>query len=194
MDKLILLDNRFKDIVKKYGVIKLEEKSNPYEFLVKTIIYQQLHGKAAATIYNRLIYYYSKKHPTIKQLINTDNNQLRNIGLSYRKIEYIKEISIFFNQTQYSVKNFKLMTDHEICKELIKIKGIGQWTVDMFLMFILKRLDIFPLLDLGVKKGFTKIYNMNELPSKNMMIDESKKWKPYRSIAAHYFWKITDDY
>ena len=194
MDKLILLDNRFKDIVKKYGVIKLEEKSNPYEFLVKTIIYQQLHGKAAATIYNRLIYYYSKKHPTIKQLINTDNNQLRNIGLSYRKIEYIKEISFFFNQTQYSIKNFKLMTDNEICKELIKIKGIGQWTVDMFLMFILKRLDIFPLLDVGVKKGFAKIYNMNELPSKNMMVNESKKWKPYRSIAAHYFWKITDDY
>ena len=85
------------------------------------------------------------------------------------------------------------MTDEEISKELIQIKGIGQWTVDMFLMFTLNRADILPYKDLGIQKGIMQILNMKNLPSKKKMENYSRKWKPYRTIACWYLWRIADD-
>ena len=152
-------------------------------------------GKAASTIYNRFLGLYSekRKHPSTKELINTDHEKLRNVGLSNRKVEYIKAIAEFFEVHPYSLKDFNKLSDKEIFDQLIGIRGVGPWTVDMFLMFTLNRLDVFPVLDLGVQKGFAKMNKLKKLPSEKMMIIAAEQWKPYRSIASYYFWKIADE-
>ena len=193
VNNLIELDPRFKEIIKKFGVIELEKKTDPYKSLVKTIIYQQLSGKAASTIYNRFLNLYPLKHPTESQLISTEFHVLRSVGLSNRKSEYIKAIAEFFNENKISIKDFENMSDEEIRDQLITIRGIGHWTIDMFLMFTLNRLDVFPVLDLGIKKGFAKFFGLKNMPSEHLMRKKANKWKPYRSIAAHYFWSISDN-
>ena len=193
VEKLIECDNRFIPIIKKIGGIKLDKRKNPYQSLVRAIIYQQLSGKAATAIYNRFLALYSNQHPNMNELISTPHENLRAVGLSNRKAEYIKSIAEFFEKTAISNNDFDKMPEDEIRNHLIKIRGVGHWTIDMFLMFTLNRLDIFPVLDLGVQKGFAKMFNLNKLPTGNKMLKEAEKWKPYRSIAAHYFWRIADE-
>jgi DNA-3-methyladenine glycosylase II len=193
VNNLIELDQRFKEVIEKFGVIELEKKTDPYKSLVKAIIYQQLSGKAASTIYKRFLNLYPSKHPTESQLISTELHVLRSVGLSNRKSEYIKTIAKFFTENKISIKDFEKMSDEEIRKQLITIKGIGHWTIDIFLMFTLNRLDVFPVLDLGIKKGFAKFFELKNMPSEKFMIKKANKWKPFQSIAAHYFWSIADD-
>lgn len=193
VEKLIKLDNRFEKIIYKFGIIELVKKSNPFEELVKAIIYQQLSGKAAFTIYYRFLKLYKKNHPTTTELMETEHQKLRNVGLSNRKAEYIKSIAEFFNLNSYNLIDFSKMKNDEIFNKLIGIRGVGPWTIDMFLMFTLHRLDVFPSLDLGVQKGFSIFYNSKKLCTPKSMLIEADKWRPYRSIASHYFWKIADD-
>jgi len=193
VENLIKLDNRFEKIIDKFGIIKLEKKSNPFEELVKAIIYQQLSGKAASTIYNRFLEIYKNNHPTTTELMNTEHQKLRSVGLSNRKAEYIKSIAEFFNINSYNLNDFSKMKNDDIFNKLINIRGVGPWTIDMFLMFTLHRLDIFPSLDLGVQKGFSIFYHSKKIYSPKSMLKEANKWRPYRSIASHYFWKIADD-
>ena len=193
VENLIELDIRFKPYIEKFGKIELENRENPYHALVRAIIYQQLSGKAAGTIYNRFLALFNEKHPTTDELINTLHEKLRSVGLSNRKAEYIKSIAKFFAEHLYTKSDFEKITEEEIRHQLIKIRGVGHWTIDMFLMFTLHRLDIFPVLDLGVQKGFTRMLNLKKLPTEKHMLKESKKWSPYRSIAAHYFWRIADE-
>ena len=118
--------------------------------------------------------------------------QLKNIGISHQKSLYIMGLADYFNNNGKKI-DFKTLSDIEVCNELIKLKGIGQWTIDMFLMFTLHRLDIFPVSDLGIQKGIKILFKMSNLPSKQYMIQKSKPWKPYRTIACHYLWCIVDD-
>ena len=113
--------------------------------------------------------------------------------MSKQKAIYIKEIAKAFKSNTVQSDKLKEMTNDQIRSGLIKIKGIGPWTIDMFLMFTLNRLDVFPVLDLGIKKGFAKFFGLKNIPSENFMIKKANKWKPYRSIAAHYFWSISDN-
>jgi DNA-3-methyladenine glycosylase II len=193
VEKLIELDNRFEKIIDKFGVIDLDKRYAPFDELVKAIIYQQLSGKAATTIYKRFLGIYKNNHPTTLELMNTEHQKLRNVGLSNRKAEYIKSIAEFFNINPYNLVEFSNMRNEEIYNKLIGIRGVGPWTIDMFLMFTLHRLDIFPSLDLGVQKGFSIFYNSKKLCTPKFMLKEAKKWAPYRSIASHYFWKIADE-
>jgi len=193
VEELIKCDEQFRPVIEKFGGIELEKRDDPYVSLVRAIIYQQLSGKAAGTIYSRFLNFYSNQHPKTNELISTPHEDLRSVGLSNRKAEYIKSIAVFFEQTAYTNSDFEKMSEDEIRSHLIKIRGVGHWTIDMFLMFTLNRLDIFPVLDLGVQKGFAKMFNLKNLPTENSMLKEAEKWKPYRSIAAHYFWRIADE-
>ena len=109
--------------------------------------------------------------------------------MSKQKINYIYEISKYFSMNNISFKN---LDNVDIYKHLIQIKGVGPWTIDMFLMFTLCRLDILPLGDLGIKKGFKILYELDELPTEKFMLKKSLKWMPYRTIASMYLWKIVD--
>ena len=191
--KLIKQDNRFETIVSQIGYFELPEPRQPFPALVNAIIYQQLSGKAATTIYNRFLGLYADEHPTEKELIDTDHQDLSGVGLSNRKAEYVRDIARFFHKRPMSLNDFELLTNDEIIEMLTSIRGIGPWSVDMFLMFTLHRLDVFPVLDLGIKKGFSRLYQTDELCSDEFMLKESQKWKPYRTIASMYLWRILDD-
>ena len=117
---------------------------------------------------------------------------LKGIGLSRQKILYINNLSEFFIENNNLI-DFDKLTDKEITKKLLSIKGIGQWTVDMFMMFTMLKVDILPLGDLGIKKAIQKLYKLQDLPTDELMIEKSLNWKPYRTIASCYLWTLVDD-
>ena len=113
--------------------------------------------------------------------------------MSKQKAIYIKEIAKAFKSKTVQSDKLKEMTIDQIRSSLIKIKGIGPWTIDMFLMFTLHRFDVFPILDLGFKIGFAKLYQSENLCDDEFMLNEAEKWKPFRTLAAMYLWKIIDE-
>ena len=122
-----------------------------------------------------------------------NNENMRQAGLSLQKINYIKNLADYFDTNLFNSDKVKEMSNEAISRELIQIKGIGQWTVDMFLMFTLNRPDVIPYSDLGIQKGMKFLFNLNELPTKNEMKNFSIQWKPYRTVACWYLWKIADN-
>ena len=185
-------DKKIKELIVKYNKPAFKFNDDYFNALSKSIIYQQLSGKVANVIYNRFLDLFKNRIPELQFIMDIDDETLRKIGLSKKKTEYIKGLSKYFYETGNSI-DFSSLTDEEICKELIQIKGVGQWTVDMFLMFTMFRTDILPVADLGIKKGYKELFNLKELPSEKEMIERSKKWQPYRTIACCYLWKLVDD-
>jgi DNA-3-methyladenine glycosylase II len=185
-------DRKLNALIDKYDRPNFENNDNYFNALSKLIIYQQLSGKVAKVIYNRFLDLFKNRTPDLEIIISLKDSELRKIGLSKQKTDYIKGLSKYFYK-EGKLIDFSSLTNQEISKELIKIKGIGQWTVDMFLMFTIFRTDVLPVADLGIKKGFKKLFNLKELPSEKVMINKSKKWQPYRTIACCYLWKLVDD-
>ena len=177
------------NLIKKYPRPKFETNKNYFDSLSKTIIFQQLSAKVAFILHKRFIKLFKNNKISATEYQKISLKELRSIGLSRQKIKYINNLSLFFIKNK-SIKN--LSTD-EICEKLISIKGIGQWTIDMFLMFTMHKTDILPLGDLGIKKAFKELYNLEKLPTEKFMIEKSNNWKPYRTIACCYLWMIVDD-
>jgi DNA-3-methyladenine glycosylase II len=138
----------------------------------------------------RFLNYYNGKIPQPNQIISTPDELFRTkIGLSYRKIEYIKDLSCRISTKRLDLSLLPTMSDEEIIAELIKVKGIGRWTAEMFLIFGLGRPDVMPLGDAGVRKAIQKLYNLSQLPDSYCVLKISSSWTPYRSIATWYLWK-----
>jgi 3-methyladenine DNA glycosylase/8-oxoguanine DNA glycosylase len=135
----------------------------------------------------------STEFPSPHQVLAIPDSHYKSIGLSRQKTCYIKEISQAFSNKEIVPENIPKMKDDELRKQFIKIKGIGPWTIDMFLMFTLNRPDILPVNDLGIQKGFKLFFRLNELPDEKFMVEKSEKWKPFRTIACWYLWKLVDD-
>ena len=177
-------------LIKSIGNYSIQIHDNLFESLLKSIIYQQLAGSAAKAIYFRFLQYYADNLPTPKLNISTSNTVLRfTIGLSFKKIEYIKNLSTKILSGELNIQGLPDLQDEEVIAELVKVKGIGRLTAEMFLIFCLQREDVIPLGDLGVKKAIQKLYNLSELPTHQYMLEVSSRWKPYRSIATWYLWK-----
>tara|TARA_B100000945_G_scaffold299454_1_gene280139 strand:+ start:778 stop:1392 length:615 start_codon:yes stop_codon:yes gene_type:complete len=190
--KHLAKDKKLKVLINQYAVPKFSPNDNYFDALSKSIIYQQLSGKVAKIIYTRFLSLFQNSIPTPNQYLNIQIVDLKDIGLSKQKINYINNVSNFFIKDNNKLK-FKTYSDKEIRKKLIAIKGIGQWTIDMFMMFTLCKPNILPVGDLGIKKAFKKLYNLKELPSENFMEEMSLPWQPYRTIACCYLWMIIDD-
>jgi len=200
MDKIILnqairnllKDKKLKKIINKHPIPKFSYNDNYFDALSKSIIYQQLNGKVAKIIYIRFVKLFNKNSPNPKQYLTIKNSDLQKIGLSKQKINYINNLSIFFvkNNNMLQLKN---LSENEIINKLISIKGVGQWTIDMFMMFTLCKTDILPTGDLGIKKAFKQLYNLQALPTEKFMKDKSRDWKPYRTIACCYLWMVIDN-
>ncbi len=181
-------------LIKKFGRPDFDPGQDYFQSLFRSIVFQQLSGESAKTIYKRLVNLIPETSNLCpKEVLKIDKNDMRKAGLSSQKINYVKNLADYFENNSFEKKNVERMTDEEISGELTQIKGIGQWTVDMFLMFTLNRADIIPYGDLGIQKGIMKILNKTNLPSKKEMENCSKKWIPYRTIACWYLWRITDD-
>ena len=191
---LLKRDKIMRVLINKYGRPDFNPGQDYFQSLFRSIVFQQLSGEAAQTIYKRLV----KLIPETSNLcpnevLKIEKNDMSKAGLSSQKINYVRNLADYFENNSFKKKNVERMTDDEISKELIQIKGIGQWTVDMFLMFTLNRTDILPFGDLGIQKGIMKILNKKILPSKKEMENCSKKWRPFRTIACWYLWRMTDD-
>jgi len=191
---LLKKDKNMQDLIKKFGRPDFNQGQDYFQSLLRSIVFQQLSGKAAQTIYERLVSLIPKNlNLCPNEVLKLDKDEMRKAGLSFQKINYVRNLADYFENNSLQKKDVEEMTDEEISKELIKIKGIGQWTVDMFLMFTLNRADILPYKDLGIQKGIMKILNMKNLPSKKEMENCSRKWRPYRTIACWYLWRMADD-
>jgi len=191
---LLKRDKKMQVLIKKFGRPDFNLGQDYFQSLLRSIVSQQLSGKAAQTIYERLVNLIPEtSNLSPHEVLKLDKDEMRKAGLSFQKTDYVRNLADYFENTSFQKKDVERMTDEEISKELIQIKGIGQWTVDMFLMFTLSRADILPYKDLGIQKGIMKILNMKNLPSKKEMENCSRKWRPYRTIACWYLWRIADD-
>lgn len=188
-------DRKLAKAIALHGPCDLAPKGerSPYEALVRAIAHQQLHGKAAETILGRFVGLYKGHFPTPKQILKTPYDDLRGVGFSNSKVLAIQDIA---QKTLDGVvptwDEAQKLDDATLIERLVTIRGVGQWTVEMFLIFTLGRLDIFPVDDYGVKVGVQHLYKYNKLPHRKVMAEKSLLWKPYRSVAAWYFWRISD--
>ena len=191
---LCKVDSNLERIIKIVGKYYINIRNDPFQSLVESIIYQQLAGKAANAIYNRFINYYNNKQITPTLILNSPNDNLKKVGLSNRKIDYLKNLASHVYDGRINLEELPKMNDDEIINKLVNVKGIGRWTSEMFLIFSLGRQDILPVTDLGVRKAIQKIYSLSELPKPNIMMEIAKPWRPYRSIATWYLWKSLSNF
>jgi DNA-3-methyladenine glycosylase II len=166
----------------------------PFDALAESIAYQQLSGKAAATIFGRVRALYPKrKWLDPEQLLATPDETLRAAGLSRAKTAALKDLAAkTIDGTVPSGRALIRMTDDEIISRLTTVRGIGRWTVEMLLLFDLGRQDVWPVDDYGVRKGFAKTFRRRKLPTPKQLMKLGEKWRPYRSVAAWYFWRALD--
>jgi DNA-3-methyladenine glycosylase II len=166
----------------------------PFDALAESIVYQQLHGKAAAAIWNRVRALYPKrKRLDPAKVLATPYETLRACGLSRAKIAAIKDLaSKTMDGTVPSGRALLKMSDDQIITSLTQVRGIGRWTVEMLLLFDLGRPDVWPVDDYGVRKGFAKTFSRRKLPTPKQLLKFGEKWRPHRSVAAWYFWRALD--
>ncbi len=166
----------------------------PFDALAESIAYQQLSGKAAATIFGRVRALFPKrKWLDPEQLLTTPDDKLRGAGLSRAKTAALKDLAAkTIDRTVPSGRALLRMSDDEIIARLTQVRGIGRWTVEMLLLFDLGRPDVWPVDDYGVRKGFAKTFGRRKLPTPKQLMKIGEKWRPYRSVAAWYFWRALD--
>ena len=192
--KYLSRDKDLKTLIDHFGVITLKRRRNYFKSLLRSIIHQQLSGKAARTIENRFLELYNgNRYPTPEEVLKTPAEAIQNVGISRMKTEYIRGLAKIIDDGDIRLEKLSELSNDEVGNILKEVKGIGQWTVDMFLIFSLNRPDIFPLNDLGIQKGLMLLLGRQKILSQESMLSHSKKWKPYRTLASLYLWKIVDE-
>jgi DNA-3-methyladenine glycosylase II len=164
-----------------------------YGTLIRSITGQQLSTKAAATIYGRLTELYDGQTPTPQQIIETDPQQLRAVGLSGAKAAYLRDLAEHIVDGDLPIDGLAALSDEEVYDVLIAVKGLGRWTVDMFLMFHLGRPDVLPVGDLGIRRAMQIRYGMKDLPKPSQMEQIADAWRPHRTLACLYLWESLDN-
>lgn len=165
-------------------------KDTPFEALARAIVFQQLSGKAAATIYGRVEAVLGSVAP--ETVISTPEDVLRGAGLSAAKLAGLRDLSAKVLDGTVPIDDLRKLGDEELVERLVIVRGIGRWTAEMFLIFQLRRLDVWPVDDLGVRKGFARIYDMTALPTPKELAALGERFRPYRSVAAWYCWRATE--
>src|SRR3954449_5227064 len=174
--------------------VAVNELVRPFDALAESIAYQQLSGKTAATIWGRVRALYGKtKWLDPAKVVVTPDEKLRGAGLSRSKAAAIKDLAAkTIDGTVPSGRALLRMSDDEIIARLTQVRGIGRWTVEMLLLFDLGRPDVWPVADYGVQKGFAKTFRKRKLPTPKQLMKHGEKWRPYRSVAAWFFWRALD--
>ncbi|RLI71292.1 DNA-3-methyladenine glycosylase 2 family protein [Candidatus Heimdallarchaeota archaeon] len=169
--------------------LSLRHSENYFHDLAEIIIFQQLSGKAARTIFNRFLALFPEKKPIPELLLPLDENVLSAAGVSRQKRRYLKSLAENFVDKTIQPELFNEMSDKEIIDKLTQVKGIGKWTAEIFLMFNLGQEDVFPSDDLGLRKALQQNFSLLELPSAKEAALFAEKWSPYRTIAALLLWR-----
>ena len=193
IEHLTKADKVLARLIRKVGPcgLKARKRCSPFQALVQSVAHQQLNGTAANTILGRVLALYPRrKFPTPGDVLATPDEKLRGAGLSRAKVAAIKDIAA---KTVEGVvppaRTIAKMPDAEILERLTTIRGVGPWTVEMLLIFMLGRLDVLPATDFGVRKGFAMIFMRDELPKPAELLEHGERWRPYRSIASWYLWR-----
>lgn len=178
-------------IIKKTGLPLIRPHKNYYQELVESIVSQQLSVKAASTILKRFVDLFpGDEFPTPDQILKVDIEQLRAVGLSRQKGGYIQDLAIKVLDRTITFNHLDRLSNDEVIAELVQIKGVGIWTIHMFLMFCMGRLNVLPIGDLGIKNGIQKLYSLDHSPTPEEItaIAHQNKWHPYESVASWYVW------
>ncbi|HQW91627.1 MAG TPA: DNA-3-methyladenine glycosylase 2 family protein [Ferruginibacter sp.] len=188
-------DKKLKKILELQEPFVLTKRKNVYLHLCYSIMSQQLSTKVADVFHRRFLELYAGKEPSAQQIAQTPFETLRGIGLSNAKANYVLNVSKFFIEEEITDARLHNLNNEELIKYLTRIKGVGQWTVEMVLMFTLGREDVFALDDLGIQQAICKLYKIDAADKKAMkekMLAVSKKWSPYRTYACRYLWGWKD--
>ncbi|MBC7508149.1 MAG: DNA-3-methyladenine glycosylase 2 family protein [Ferruginibacter sp.] len=189
-------DKKLKKIISMQQPYVLIKQKNIYLHLCSSIMSQQLNIKVAAVIFERFLNLYKNKKPSLRQIADTSFETLRCIGLSNAKTRYVQNVCNFFLREKITDATLHKMSNEELIKYLSQIKGVGQWTVEMILMFTLGREDVFALDDLGIQQSIAKLYGLDATDKKLLkekMVQLSAKWSPYRTYACRYLWGWKDN-
>ena len=189
-------DARLKPVIARYPKPEFDRGQRglgAFQALTRAIIFQQLSGKAARTILERFLELYNKKFPTPEDVLKTPHAKIRGAGISNQKASYLKDLAVKFQDGTINPRKFRTMSDEEVYEHVVSVKGIGPWTTDMFLMFTLLRPDVLPTGDLGIQKGFKRVFNMRTLPTPEKMEKLAEGWRPYRTVACWYLWRVADE-
>lgn len=183
-------------LIKRFGPYDIKPHKNYYQELVDSIIGQQLSVKAAATIQKRFCQLFgSNELPSPEQILTKDIEELRAVGLSRPKAGYIQDLAVKVLDGSVRFDHLDSLSNEEVINELIAIKGVGVWTVHMFLIFCMGRLDVLAYGDLGIRNGVKKLYNLEGLPDQATIeqIAIKNNWHPYESVACWYIWQSLDN-
>jgi len=196
LDHLSAADRTLARLIQRVGPCKLrpQHDGSPFQSLVQAVAHQQLNGKAANTILSRLIALHpGRDFPTPEDLLATPDEKLRAAGFSRAKVASLKDIAAkTADGTVPDLPALKKLPDLEIIERLTTIRGVGQWTVEMMLIFKLGRMDVLPVHDYGVRKGFTLAYRKKDLPRPVELVAHGERWRPFRSVASWYLWRALE--
>lgn len=191
---LSAVDPIMAQLIKKYGDCTLTPHTDYYRELVESIIGQQLSVKAAQTIFNRFLDLFDGSMPTPKQIKAIDVEALRAIGCSYAKASYIKDLAVAIEEGRLDLEHVATLPNEEVIKQLVSIKGIGEWSAHMFMIFSLGRTNILPYSDLGIRNAIARLYGLETTkPADLLLISLQRHWAPYQSVASWYLWKSLDN-
>jgi len=190
---LTRVDPVMAEVVKAVGpcLMKVERGGTAFSSLAEAILYQQITGKAAATIHRRLKALCPRSHPRPEDILKASDEDLRAVGLSRQKVRYLKDLAEKA-MDGLALGRMSRLGDEEAVKTLTTVKGIGRWTAEIFLMFRLGRLDILPADDYGIQKAIERAYRMPSLPKPDRVRRLGEAWRPYRSVASWYLWRSID--
>lgn len=179
-------------IIKSCGPYRIQYREPNFDTLVRSIIYQQLSGKAAATIYARLEAATGGRGVTAAAVLRLTPARLRELGLSTAKTASVIDIAEKARARKLQFTKLERMSDEDVIQHLTQARGVGVWTAQMFLMFALRRPDVFPTGDLGVRNAMMRAYGLETPPTPLEMVERARPWQPYRSVASWYLWRSLD--
>lgn len=194
-EHLAKYDAVLRPVIERVGLCTIRPHKHYYQELVESIISQQLSIKAAGTIFKRFKDLFGNDFPTPEQILKKDIEELRSVGLSRGKALYVRDLAQRVVEGKVTFDHLDSLSNEEVVKELTAVKGIGEWTVHMFMMFCMGRMDILAHGDLGIKNGIQRLYGLDHQPSPREVIDiaAQNNWHPYESIACWYIWKSLDN-
>ncbi len=188
-------DNKLGWMIDRIGPYRLRDQSTmtPFQALLRSIVYQQLSGKAAGSIHERVRALFPGKRPIAKRLLTLSDESLRGAGLSRGKVLAVRDLAKHcVDGTVPTRARLKHMDDEDIIQHLVQVRGIGRWTVEMLLIFNLGRPDVLPVDDLGVRRGYMHTFGGKSLPDAKRMLNRGRRWRPYRSVASWYLWRASE--
>jgi len=188
-------DPRLAEVIAVSGPCRIKPHQDHYGELVSNIVGQQLSTKAAYAIWQRVLGLFDGQMPTPQQLLQIEDQKLRDVGLSWAKVSYVKDIAAHILDGRLDMAHIGKLPNEQLIEQLTAIKGIGEWSAHMYMMFGLGRLDILPVGDLGIRKAIQNLYDFQALPSPEQIITVASQnnWHPYESVASWYLWQSLDN-